>query len=33
MTGYSISFLLLGAIILWGGLMVTLVISFKNEKQ
>lgn len=33
MTGYAISFLILGAAILWGGLIVTLVINFKNEKQ
>lgn len=33
MTGYAISFLVLGATILWGGLIVTLVINFKNEKN
>lgn len=33
MTGNAISFLILGATILWGGLIVTLVINFKNEKQ
>lgn len=33
MTGYAILFLVLGATILWGGLIVTLVINFKNEKQ
>ena len=32
MTGQAISFLVLGATILWGGLIVTLVINFKNEK-
>lgn len=32
MTGYAISFLILGETTLWGGLIVTLVINFKNEK-
>lgn len=31
MTGYAITFLVLGATILWGGLIVTLVINFKNQ--
>ena len=33
MTGQAILFLILGATILWGGLIVTLVINFKNEKN
>ena len=33
MTGQAILFLILGAIILWGGLIVTLIINFKNEKN
>ena len=33
MTGYAILFLVLGATILWGVLIVTLVINFKHEKQ
>lgn len=32
MTIYSISFLILGATILWGGLLITLAITIKNEK-
>lgn len=32
MTGYAITFLILGGTILWGGLMVTLGIAIKNEK-
>ncbi|MBW6409671.1 MetS family NSS transporter small subunit [Clostridium weizhouense] len=32
MTGQAVSFLLLGATILWGGLMLTLGITIKNEK-
>lgn len=30
MTDYAMAFLVLGATILWGGLIVTLVINFKN---
>lgn len=33
MTGYAMTFLVLGATILWGGLIVTLVINFKNQNQ
>lgn len=33
MTGYAIAFLVLGATILWGGLIVTLAINFKNENK
>lgn len=33
MTGYSISFLILGATILWDGLIVKIVINFKNERN
>lgn len=31
MTGQAISFLILGATILWGGLILTLGINIKNE--
>lgn len=33
MTSYAMFFLGLGATILWGGLIVTLAINFKNEKM
>lgn len=33
MTSYAMFFLGLGATILWGGLIATLVINFKNEKM
>ena len=32
MTNYAMAFLILGATILWGGLIITLGIAFKNEK-
>ncbi|MPM45466.1 hypothetical protein SDC9_92153 [bioreactor metagenome] len=33
MTSISIGFFLLGATILWGGFMVTLAITIKNERK
>lgn len=33
MTSISIGFFLLGATILWGGFMVTLAITIKNERN
>lgn len=33
MTSISIVFFLLGATILWGGFMVTLSITIKNERK
>lgn len=33
MTGYAMTFLVLGATILWGGLIVTLIINFKNDSS
>lgn len=33
MTSYAMTFLILGATILWGGLIVTLGIAYKNEKR
>ncbi|CEH32854.1 MetS family NSS transporter small subunit [Romboutsia lituseburensis] len=33
MTSISIVFFLLGATILWGGFMVTLAITIKNERK
>ena len=32
MTATAITFFAIGAIVLWGGLITTLVISIKNEK-
>ena len=32
MTSYAMNFLILGATILWGGLLVTLGVAIKNEK-
>ncbi|MEG1003997.1 MAG: MetS family NSS transporter small subunit [Clostridium sp.] len=32
MTGSAITFLLIGAVVLWGGLLVTLTITIKNER-
>lgn len=33
MTGTSIAFFLFGAIVLWGGLAVTLTIALKSDKE
>lgn len=33
MTSQSIFFLLLGSIILYGGLMITVIIHFKSQKN
>ncbi len=33
MTGTSIAFFALGALVLWGGLIVTLTITIKNERK
>ncbi|WP_010293485.1 MULTISPECIES: MetS family NSS transporter small subunit [Clostridium] len=33
MTSVSIGFFILGAVILWGGFMVTLAITIKNERK
>ena len=32
MTATAITYFAIGAIVLWGGLLTTLVISIKNEK-
>ena len=32
MTGSAIAFLVLGATVLWGGLLLTLMITIKNER-
>ncbi len=32
MTATAITYFVIGAIVLWGGLITTLVISIKNEK-
>ena len=32
MTATAITYFVIGAILLWGGLITTLVISIKNEK-
>lgn len=33
MTSYAIAFLILGSTILFGGLMITIAITIKNEKM
>ncbi|CUO02521.1 MetS family NSS transporter small subunit [Clostridium sp. NSJ-49] len=33
MTGTSIIFFALGAVVLWGGLITTLTITIKNERK
>lgn len=33
MTGQSIFFLVLGALILYGGLIITVMINFKSQKE
>lgn len=33
MTGTSLAFFLFGAIVLWGGLAVTLAIAIRGEKK
>lgn len=32
MTGSAIAFLVIGATVLWGGLLLTLMITIKNER-
>lgn len=33
MTGTAITFFAIGAVVLWGGLIATLAINFKNDKK